>query len=709
MLWKSLGTGVLVIGLGSGAACSQPVPEAHRIDFVDTIAGILVPDPYRWMEEMERPEVVAWARAQDSLARVHAAGWPGRDRLETAIGRSADHVRYMPPVRRGDRYYFTRVNSSGTRVDLLAVTDESGESRVILEGDALATDGRVLDARIWPSPSGRYVAVGVGRIGSRWIEARVWDVQRGEFLPDRVPGLVGGRISNLSWAPDESGFFYDGFRPPEGDLLSAVLTDSHLGFHRLGSRGSDDRRVFAAGGEGRTLTHDRTDDGRFLVVRVRDGRSAGNSVHLISAADGYESATPLVDGLEHPFEFVGSDGDEIWLRTTFEAPNGRVVAISPDGGVEGLRDVVPEREAAIDDWTGARAVGDRIVVGYRVGGLLRILGFEPGGEGVPIEMPRIGSIWTGFVGEQGDPRFYFVVSGFADPGTVFRHDLRTGHTDVFRSPDLPYDPSGIVTRRVLYANGWGEGVPMYVAHRRDVEMDGRRPTMLYGYGFGRWSASPWFRPHMAEWFRMGGVFALPAIRGGGELGEAWHEDGVGRNRQNAIDDYIDAAEWLVEAGVTSPDRLVAETNSAGGSLVAAAVQQRPDLFGAALYGFPVLDMVRFTAFTGGHRWRSEFGDPDDPDDLRGILRYSPVHNVVRGGCHPPTLVTPGELDETTPPAHAYKFVAATRAHQECEAPILMRVAWGAGHTYGRDQETTVESFADQLAFLGRVLGLEELR
>lgn len=696
---------LLTVG-SSEAASAQAVDEARRSDFVDTVAGIPVPDPYRWMEEMDAREVVSWARAQDSIARAYTAAWPGRDALEADIARSADHFRYMPPLRGGDRYYFTRVNSSATRVDLLSTAEEYGASSVILEGDALATDGLVLDRQIWPSPSGRYVAVGVGPIGSRWIEARVWDVARGEFLPDRVPGLVGGRISNLSWAPDESGFFYDGYRPPEGDRRSATFADSHLGFHALGTPTADDRRVLGVEDEGWTLTHDLTDDGRFLVVSSRDGRSAGNRVHLLSATEGFRSVTPLLDGVDHPFQFVGNDGDEIWLRTTLDAPNGRVVGIRLGQETSSLREIVPEQDGAIDDWTGARAVGDRVVVGYRIGGLLHVRSFEPGGDGTEIPMPRIGSIWTGFVGKQGDSRLYFVVSGFADPGTVFRHDLSDGRTEVFRQPDLPYDPSEIETRRVFYSSGWGDSIPMYVAHQRDTEMDGRRPTMIYGYGFGRWSASPWFRPHMAEWFRMGGVFALPAIRGGGELGEAWHAAGVGQNRQNAIDDYIDASQWLIEAGVTSPERLVAETNSAGGSLVAAAVQQRPDLYGAAVYGFPVLDMVRFASFTGGQRWRSEFGDPADVDDLRSILAYSPVHNRAVGGCHPPTLVTPGELDETTPPAHAYKFVAAARAHQTCDSPVLMRIAWGAEHSYGRDQETTVASFADQLSFLGRVLDLE---
>ncbi len=368
------------------------------------------------------------------------------------------------------------------------------------------------------------------------------------------------------------------------------------------------------------------------------------------------------------------------------------------------RDIVAEQRFPIDSWVGIRAVGDVLVGGYREDGLLRLRVFRPGVPGGrELPLPTIGSVWFGVTGRQGDPEFFFQLSGFVDPGTVYRHDLRSGQTTLFRAPKLDYDPAQVVTKQVFYRNSAGARVPMYLAYLKGHEPDGSRPVMIYGYAFGGWSASPWFRPHMAEWFRLGGAFALPALRGGGEFGQEWAEAGLRRNRQNAVDDFIAAAEWLVASGLARREGLVAETNSAGASVVGAAVIQRPELFRVALFGFPLLDLLRYAEFTGGARWRSQLGSVTDRGDFRALLAYSPVHNVRHGVCYPAMLVAPGELDEVTPPFHAYKFVAAVQREQSCAAPVLLRMSWGAGHAYGKDQETTVENLADQIAFVYQVM------
>jgi prolyl oligopeptidase len=351
-------------------------------------------------------------------------------------------------------------------------------------------------------------------------------------------------------------------------------------------------------------------------------------------------------------------------------------------------------------------VGDGIIVGYREDGVYvpRFFGLD-GTPRYRVELPEAGSIWTGFVGRRGSPEAFYVVSGFADPGTVFRLDLESGESSVFRRSELPWDARQVETRVVLYSGPGGTRIPMYLAHRRDLVPSGREPVMMYGYGFGAWAAGPWYRPHMWEFFAMGGIFALPALRGGGEFGETWHRAGVGVHRQNGIDDFIAAAEWLIAEGLASPETLVAETQSAGAALVGAAVVQRPDLFSAGIFAFPLLDLMGYESYTSGARWRGELGSVENPDERKALLAYSPVHNVRPDVCYPPILILPGENDETTPPMHAYKFAAALEQAEDCESPVLLRVAWGAGHSYGLTPEDSAASFADQLAFMARTVGL----
>ncbi len=679
----------------------QP-PSAPRSDHVDTYHGVDVADPYRWMEDLDDSAVHTWARRLDAHARAYIAEHPDRDEIRDRIAAVADHQRYLAPVRRGGRYFFLRANATFTRVAVVTREELGGRDRLLVDPDEEGLGG-VVDRSLWPSPDGRLLAFGVSDPASRRMEIRVRNVSSGRDLPDRLEGLLGRRVSNVSWNPDGSGVWYDGFAPHASeDPRQARLTGARLAYHALGTGQSEDR-VLLRGEPGQTISHRRTDDGRWVVATLRDGRSV-ESVHVFSASEPSAPPRLLTENPGRTFTLVGSRKDELWFHTTREAPNGRVVGVPiDDPDPERWTIVVPEQGDAIDSWVGVRAVGDVLVGGYRQGGLLELRVFTPGEEDYDLlELPRVGSVWFGVTGRQGEPEFFYVLSGFVNPGTVFRHDLRTGRAEPVLEPELPYDPTDVVTRRVFYSGPAGDSIPMFVAHHRDVTPGPSNPVMLYGYAFGGWSVSPWFRVHLAEWFRSGGVFALPALRGGGEFGQEWAEAGLRTNRQNAIDDFIAASEWLVEQRMAGAGSLVAETNSAGASVVGAAVVQRPDLFDAALFGFPLLDVLRYHEFTVGSRWSSQLGTVEDEAEFRALLDYSPVHNVEPGTCYPATLVTPGENDETTPAFHAYKFVAALRHAQACEAPILLRVAWGAEHAYGRDEPSTLESYADQIAFVHRV-------
>ncbi len=690
----------------------EPVP-AHRGGHVDLLHGVPVPDPYRWMEDLDAPRTIGWVDAQDARARRFAAGFRGREELHDRIARLADVRRFLPPRRRGHQHFYVSFQSSGgpgTPGTRLLVRDEAnGSHRVLLSGGDLP-EGRTL-TRMVPGPEGRYVAYAVAPVGSRWETVGVLEVATGRRLPDRLEGVNGG-ASTIVWAPDGQGFYYEvADLPPEGEERTARVRNERILFHRLGDAGGEDRLLHDPASPDIGLTTSVTGDGGYLVIVERDPSATGDRLLYADLATPEARVRPLVadDGARH--RFVGSRGSRVWFRTDRGAPNGRIVTVDLDDASADAElawsKVIPETDHAINTWLGARMVGRHLIVGYLVDARTEWRVHDLDGEALyTLELPRLGSIWSGFA-PAPDPEAsetFYSLSGLADPGSIYRLDLETGRSELFRRPDLGYDPAEFLTRQVFYESADGTRVPMYLVHGRDLAEDDPAPVVVYGYGFGGWSAAPWFQPHLAAWLRMGGVWALPNLRGGGEYGESWHRAGSGRNKQTAIDDYLAAAEWLVAEGITSPDLLVLNASSAGGAVGGAALVQRPELFGAAILDYPVLDMLRYDEFTGGRRWRGEFGTPEDPEDFEALLAYSPYHNVRVNRCHAATLVSPGELDEVTPPLHAYKFTASLQYAQSCDAPILLRLTRGAGHSSGATIADAVDTWTDQLSFLIRVLG-----
>lgn len=684
----------------------QATATARRGDHVDVYHGVEVPDPYRWMEDMDDPETLAWVRAQDERARAFAAAYDRRDAIRRRIQRVARVRRLGTPLKRGGAYFYLEFGAAGPGpgTSLHMRTGPDGPARTVIDDARLAADGEAL-VRMAPGPDGRRVAYGTVQAGSRWMTVRVRDLETGRDLPDRLVGIHRGG-SALSWAPDGSGFYYERFDlPPQGQRRRARLTGERVVFHLLGEPQERDQVIYRPedDGDGVALTHRVSDDGRYLVITVSPADARGVRVRVLDLQTG--EAHALVDRPDASFRFVGNDGPQLWFQTDLDAPRGRVVAIDlrrPDRA--DWVELIPQRDEAIDSWVGAAAIGGRIVVGYVEDAHIAVRVYDTDGRfGYRLKLPRLGSIWSGFVGRQDDPEAFYSLSGVADPGTIYRLDLESGRSTRFLRPELEYDPGDIVTEQVFFTSADGARVPMYLAYRRGLDFEARPPVYMYGYGFGAWTAQPWFQAHIAVWLQMGGVWALPNIRGGGAYGEDWHQAGSRRRKQQAIDDYIAAGEWLVRNGYTRRQRLVANASSAGGAIAGAAIAQRPDLYGAAVLDFPVLDMLRYAEFTGARRWIPEYGAPDDPADFQALHAYSPYHNLEAGTCYPATFVAPGERDETTPPLHAYKFVAALQHAQSCDRPILLRVAWGAGHTYGADLDRSIDGWADRLAFLARAL------
>ena len=685
---------LVAVALAATGAATSRAPGRERPDL-------------EWLEAMDSPEVLEWARTRDEAARAFAAGYGERDELEARIRSTSTYRRFTAPVERAGRFFYTSFDPGLSEVSLHVRNGLSGEEITLVDGERLAAaETLAMTFTVYPSPDGRRVAYSVGDPASRWTTLRIRDVETGGDLPDRIEGMAGA-LSGVWWTRDGRGFYYDRYELPAPDERStAPLRGERVAFHELGASTDVDRVVFAPEDpENEFVTLQGTTDHRFLGILVRDGRDISNRLYLIDTLRPEGAPIAIAPVADARTALVGGAGSEVLLLTDRDAPRFRIVGVDVEDPELPWRDVVPQRSGSIDSWVAAvRVTRDAIIVGYREDGIYvpRVFGLD-GEPRYAVEVPDAGSVWTGFVGHQASSEAFYVVSGFADPGTVFRLDLATGESSVFRRAEVPWDPAEIETRVLFYSGPGGPRIPMYVAHRRDLARTGDEPVMMYGYGFGAWAVGPWFRRHMWEFFEMGGTFVLPALRGGGEVGETWHRAGVGVHRQNGVDDFIAAAEWLIDQGIASPQTLVAETQSAGASLVGAAVLQRPELFAGAVFGFPLLDLMRYERYTSGARWRGELGSVEVPEERAALLAYSPVHNVRDDVCYPPMLVLPGEKDETTPPMHAYKFAAALEGTRDCGRPTLLRVAWGAGHSYGLTPDDQAASLADQLAFVARTV------
>jgi prolyl oligopeptidase len=685
------------------AGLTLAYPQARRVEQVDVYHGVRVADPYRWMEDLASPATIEFARAQDALTRQHVAGSPAfeafRARLLELMGAEVVGV----PMQAGGRLFFTRTPRGPSSRPIVSVLDPRGpEPRTLVDSNTFA-EGETLGV-VLPSRDGKALAFGVSRPGSSWFELRFLDVERGRPLPDRIEGL--NRQAGVSWARDGAGVYYSAFaKPAAGQERTAPLRDQKLYRHRLGTKQGQDALLLSEPSHPeRTFAALETEDGLHLVVTVREGSSVvtwiryrplrGDRPFVPVAGDGSDANT-----------FRGSDGSTFWIQTNAGAPRGRLVAVDVRRpGREHWRDVIAESSSVLNF---VNLVADRFVAMMSEDARQAVKVFDLSGRFErEVKLPDLGSTFSGFVGRRRDPHAYFAFNAAAHPpgASVLRLDPRTGAIEPFRRPTLGFEPGDYETRQVFFNSKDGTRIPMFVASRKGLKLDGSHRALLYAYGAGSWHAIPWFQPQVLAWMEAGGVYALANVRGGGEYGESWHQAGIGRRKQNAIDDLAAAAEHLVSSGYTSSSRLVLNGGSLSGPLAGALLTQRPELFAAAVIDIPALDMLRYDRFTGGAGWRNELGSPGDPEDFRALFAYSPYHNLKPGTCYPPTLITAGERDETAVPSHAYKFIAALQQAQGCSHPALLQVLWGAGHTLGTTREQSAAAFATQLAFLDAALG-----
>ncbi len=678
-------------------------PKARRGDVVDEYHGVKVPDPYRWLEDPDSPETRAWIEAENRLTFSYLERIPEREAIRRRLETLWNYEKYGVPVKKGGRYFY-EYNPGLLNQNRLYVLEGAGaEPRLLLDPNTFSEDGTVALTYWTPSEDGKRIAYAISRAGSDWKEWHVLDVETGKVLPDVIRW---SKFSGASWSPDGSGFYYSAYDPPQEDeALTGQNYFQKLYFHRVGTEQAEDRLVYERpdekewGFDGRV-----TDDGRYLVIHVWRGTEPKTQVFYQSLERPGAPVVELLTGFDAEYEVIESRGDMLYVKTDLEAPRGRIVAIDLKRPKrEAWREVVPEQA---DTLQVARLIGGRLVLEYLRDAKSALVVYGLDGKRLgEVSLPGIGSV-AGLSGDPDDSEAFFLFTGYTTPTEVMRLDVERLEAKVYRRPRVDFDPDAFETRQVFVRSKDGTKVPMFITHRKGLKLDGDNPTLLYGYGGFGISLTPTFSVSMTVWMEMGGVYAVANLRGGGEYGEAWHQAGTKLKKQNVFDDFIAAAEWLIDHRYTRPERLAIMGGSNGGLLVGAVLTQRPDLFGAAVVKVGVLDMLRYHRFTIGWAWASDYGTVENEDEFKALLAYSPLHNVREGTKYPATLITTADHDDRVVPAHSFKFAAALQHAQAGPDPILIRIETKAGHGAGKPTQKIIDEVADTFAFLVHELGIE---
>ena len=657
-------------------------------------------DPFRWLEDPDSPETIAWVAAQNVRSNRFLSAIPQRAAIKQRLTELWDYERYGPPSRYGEWFIFSRNDGLQNQAVLFKTRDLEATPEVLLDPNTWSADGTLALAATSISEDGRYLAYAQSQSGSDWMTWRVREIASGIDLPDEVPW---SKFSSAAWASDNSGFYYSGYTPPaDGNLYTAENRHHRVCFHTLS--GSEDPVVFETPEHDDWLfSADVTEDGRYLVITQSQGTHRESRVFLRDLREPDAPILPWLDHFDASYSVIANDEDVFYVLTDKDAPRSRLVAIRRDApDVSAWTDVIAQAQGT-DVLASVARVGDHWVAIWRTDAHERVRVHTLSGEvSHDVSLPALGAI-VSWSARRTVPDVFLAFSSFTYPTTILRHVVETGVTTTWRQPHVAFAPEAFETTQVFYPSKDGTRIPAFIVHRRGLVKDGSHRTYLYGYGGFDISLTPAFSPALIAWMERGGIFVQANLRGGGEYGQAWHDAGRLRNKQNVFDDFIAAAEFLIQEGYTSTPRLAIGGGSNGGLLVGACLTQRPDLFGAAVPAVGVLDMLRFHLFTIGWAWTSDYGNPDDPADREVLLRYSPLHNVRPGVAYPATLVITADHDDRVAPAHSHKFTATLQAAQAGTAPILTRIDVKAGHGAGKPTSKLIEEKADVWAFLEHVL------
>jgi prolyl oligopeptidase len=701
-------------------ACSEPVseppevveepaglsyPVTETVDHVDNYHGTEVADRYRWLEDdvRESEAVNSWVGAQNEVTFAYLDTIPERASIRQRMRELWDYERYSIPDKEGGRYFYSYNNGLQNQNVIFKQQGLDGEPELLIDPNTWSDDGTIALASYFPSPDGSHLAYLIQDGGSDWRVGKVINADTGELLEDQLDWL---KFTNLSWAGDGSGFYYSRYpETKEEEKFQSLNKNMTVFFHKLGTAQEQDVVVYARPdfpdwGPRATVT----DDGKHLVITISVGTDDRYSIVHKDLTDPAAEAVMIIEGFDYDYTLVGNIGVELYFRTNDGAPRNRLITINarqPDR--EHWREVIAETEDVLN---GVSLVGGRIIATYMkdAKSMVKILDLDGNVSGT-VDLPGIGTAF-GFQGDMDDPETFFSFSSFNMPSTISRLDVSSGEVEVFKAPEVAMNPDDFVVKQVFYTSKDGTRVPMFISHRRDVVPDGNAPAMLYGYGGFNISMTPSYSTTRLTWMDMGGIYAVANLRGGGEYGEEWHQAGTRLNKHNVFDDFIAAAEYLIEEGYTNPDKLAIFGGSNGGLLVGAVLNQRPELFGAAIPAVGVMDMLRFHNFTAGRFWTDDYGSSENPEEFEALMKYSPYHNINKGADYPAIMVTTADTDDRVVPGHSFKYTAALQEAQAGDDPVLIRIETRAGHGAGVPTDKVIENYADNWSFLLHNLEME---
>ncbi len=696
---------LFIAALASGAFSQTRFnyPKAKTVSQIDDYHGTKVADPYRWLEDPDSEETRSWVTAQNELTFRYLKTIPDREKIKKRLTELWDYEKYSTPFERGGKYFYYK-NDGLQNQSVLYITDSPGDpGRVLLDPNKFSEDGTTSLAGLTISDDGNLMAYGISVGGSDWRQWKFVDIKAGKELNDVLNHI---KFSGVSWTSDGKGVYYSRYpEPNEKTKLEDTVYNQKLYYHELGTNQSEDKLVYERPDDKKMgIGGFVTEDGNWLLIFLRSGTARTNQVYFKDLRNEDSEILPLVDKFENRYSYVGNVGSNFYFLTDKDAPLNRVVSVSLYDASRSWRVVIPESEETL---RGSSLINNQFVANYLKDAYTQIRIFDLMGKFVrTVELPGIGTA-GGFDGKRHDRETFYSFSSYNMPPTIYRYDMVTGKSSLFRSAKVDFDPDGYEVKQVFYPSKDGTMIPMFIVHKKGIELDGNNPTLLYGYGGFNISMTPGFSVSRLMWMEMGGVFAVANLRGGGEYGEEWHKAGTKLAKQNVFDDFIAAGEWLIANNYTNSRRLAIQGGSNGGLLVGAVLNQRPVLFGAALPAVGVMDMLRYHKFTIGWAWSSDYGSAENEDEFKALYAYSPIHNIKKGGKYPAVLITTADHDDRVVPAHSYKYAATLQEGQGGDAPVLIRIETKAGHGAGKPTSKQIEEQADIYGFLIRNLGMED--
>lgn len=664
-------------------------PVTQKVDVVDTYFGTEINDPYRWLEDDRSDETAAWVAAQNEVTFGYLDKIPYRNQIKNQLEEIWNYEKIGAPFNEGD-YTFYFKNDGLQNQNVLYKKDKDGNEEVFLDPNDFSEDGSTSLASLAFSKDSKTIAYAISEGGSDWRKVIIMDVESKTILGDT---LIDIKFSGLSWKGNE-GFYYSSYDKPIGSQLSEMTDQHKLYYHKLGTPQSEDTVVFGHDVKRRYVGGRVTEDDKYLIITAANS-TYGNELYIKDLANPNSNITTIVDNFDNDHYLIDNMGDKLFIMTDKDAPNGKIITADAKNPSASWDDFIPESENVLSPSTGSGS----IFAHYMKDAISQVMQYDYQGNLIrEVELPGVGTV-GGFSGKKEDNTLYFSFSNYITAGTIYSYDPDDGNAEVYEKPDVKFISDEYESKQVFYTSKDGTQVPMIISYKKGIKLNGKNPTILYGYGGFNVSLTPGFSVTNAVWMKNGGIYAVPNIRGGGEYGKQWHIEGTQMQKQNVFDDFIAAAEYLIEEGYSSPDYLAIRGGSNGGLLVGASMIQRPDLFKVALPAVGVLDMLRYHTFTAGAGWAYDYGTSEQSQEMfEYLLDYSPVHNVKPGVEYPATLITTADHDDRVVPAHSFKFASVLQENQSGTNPVLIRIDVNAGHGQGKPLSKTIEENADIQAF-----------